>query len=89
MQQVENLSLIPKMVAARDDVHSRRKNLLGGFGGDARAAGGILTIGDDQADAVLTAEPRRQFADSPASRLPHDVSNEKKFHPATVMATDE
>ena len=31
MQQIENLFLIPKMVAARDHVDSGRKNLLGEF----------------------------------------------------------
>ena len=55
------------------------------FWGDAGAAGGILSIGDDEADVVFPAQLRHQFADRPASGLPHDVSNEQEFHPGTVI----
>ena len=41
------------MVAAGDDVHAGGEDFLGGLGRDARAAGGVLAVGDDEVKPVL------------------------------------
>src|SRR5580700_6367867 len=68
------------MVATGDDVHPGRKNFLGGLGRDARAAGGIFTVGDDKIHGMPRAQPRQKRLHGTASGLANNVTNEQNLH---------
>jgi hypothetical protein len=69
------------MIAGGDDVHSGGEDFLGGPGCDARTAGGIFAVGDDEIELVALTKFRHQRLDRLASRFAHDVADEKNFHP--------
>jgi len=72
--------MIPQMIAAGDDVHAGGKDFLRGGRRDARTAGGIFPVGDDEVDTVLLPQFRHEFLDCATAGLSHDVTNEKNLH---------
>ena len=72
------------MIAAGDDIHARREDLLGRIHRDARAAGGVLAVGHHQAHSMLLPQLGNEFLDRAPARLPYDVRDEQQFHGPTV-----
>lgn len=85
-QEFHDFFLIPQMVPAGDDVHTGGKDFLGDPRGNARAAGGIFSIGDNEIQCVPVAKFREQFLDRAPPWLPHDIANEKKFHAVRLIS---
>ena len=83
-EQFHDLFLIPQMIAAGDDIHAGGKDFFSRFGRDAGAARGVLSVGDNEIQAMLVAQLGQEFRDRAPARLPHDVADEEQFHPATV-----
>ncbi len=73
------------MVAAGDDLHSRRKNLLRNPRRDAAAPGGVFAVGDHKVHPMLPAQAGEQQLDRPPPRFADDVANEKDFHRPKLM----
>ena len=82
--QVVDLLLIPEMIATGDDIHSRRENFLSGSGSDARTAGRVFAIGDDELQAMPAPQFREKLLDRAPPRVAHDVPDEQNFHGFTV-----
>ena len=51
LKVVEDLSLVPDVIAGGDDVDIQFKKFLGESGSNAEASGGIFAVGDDEIDA--------------------------------------
>src|SRR5262249_33648881 len=86
LEQFGHFLLIPKVVAAGDDVHARRENLLSGLDGDPGAAGGVFAIDHDDIERMAFSQSRQQLLDRPTSRLRDDIRNEEQVHCSTVTA---
>jgi tRNA/tmRNA/rRNA uracil-C5-methylase (TrmA/RlmC/RlmD family) len=84
LKQADDFLLVPEMVAGRNDVHTRAEDFARGVRRDARAAGGVLPVGDDQVRLMLTTQPGQEFLHRPASRFANDVADEKDLHRAKV-----
>ena len=80
LQQRLHLALIPQMIAGRHHIHSCFKHLARGCRRDARAAGHVLPVGDDEVDLERLAEARQKIPHRLAPRFPDDVANEKQLH---------
>ena len=65
------------MVAGGHDRNAGSQKIDRDFAGDATAAGGVFAIDHDKIDAVLFLEFRQPGDDGIASRLAHDVTEEK------------
>ena len=74
------------MVAAGDDIDATRKDFLGGFDGDAGAAGGIFAVRDDGSEPVALAKHRDKVGHSLASGLAYDIAYEKNLHRGQIRA---
>jgi len=86
LDQVVDFLLIPKMIAAGDDVHTRREDFLGGFGSDAGTPGRVFAISDDQLQAMPAPQFRKKLLDCAPPRVPDDVPDEQHFHGFTVTS---
>jgi hypothetical protein len=68
------------MVAKRDDIDPGGDQFFINSGGNARTAGGIFTIGDDQIELL----PLNERTDGAANDLPpglaDDIADEEKTH---------
>src|SRR5690606_24279800 len=80
VNEVENLPLVPGMVAHRDAVHTRLEQFLGDRGGDAPAARGIFPVGDDEMRAVCLPEPGHHPLYRFPSRTADNVSDKDHVH---------
>jgi len=53
VQVIDDLALVPDVVAGGDDVDAEFEQLFGNLRSDAEAAGGVLAVGDGEFNAVL------------------------------------
>src|SRR5262249_21186177 len=84
IQQFEHFLLVPEMIAGSDHIDAGGKNLGGSVECDARAAGGIFAVGNNEIEVVLLAQFRHGFGHGAATWLAHDVANEKNLHCGSV-----
>ena len=84
-EQLRDFLLVPKMVAAGDDIHAGGKNFFGGPGGNPGSAGGIFAVGDDEIERVLFTESGQEFPDGSPAGLAHDVADEEQFHKPNLI----
>ena len=68
------------MVAAGDDVDAVREQVVGDFGSDAEAGGGIFAVGDDEVDLAVRDEVGQAIADDLAAGRTDDVTDEEYAH---------
>jgi hypothetical protein len=80
LEVVDDLALVPDVVARGDDVNIQFEQFLGERGRDTKAGGGIFTVGDDQVDPVLTHDSRQSLFDNGASGAPKNVADEENSH---------
>ena len=53
LQVVDDLALVPDVIAGGEDVDAEVEKLVDDLRSDAEAAGGVFAVGDNQVDAVL------------------------------------
>src|SRR5581483_3424820 len=80
LEVVDNLALVPDVVAGRDDLNAHFKKFFSKGGSDTETGGSVFAIGYDQIDAVLLHQPRQALADDGASRPSKDVADEENAH---------
>ena len=85
-EQLENLLLIPEMVATCDSIDSRGKDLFRGSRCDSRASRGVFAIGHNQIEGMFLAQPGDQFAHGSAAGLTDDITDKEQLHGPTVMS---
>ena len=69
------------MIAARDDIHTARKDFQRRPGRDAGTTRGVLAVGDDEMQTPLLEQFWHQFRDRLASGCAHDVTDKQNLHP--------
>ena len=79
VEDLEDLVLAVDVVAHGHDVHAGVDQLLVAAEGQPRAAGGVLGVADDQADAPARDEPGQDLADDLAARRADDIADEQDF----------
>ena len=79
-EQFRYFLLVPEMITAGDDINAESEQLRRNAWRDAVAAGGVLTVGDDEIQPVLLAQLRQQQFDRPASWFAYYVADEKNLH---------
>ena len=84
--EFQRLALVPHVIAGGDHVHAGREDLEHVLARDARAAGGVLAVGDHQIGAVVRGERAHVTADQIAARAADDVAEEEQFHSRDVAA---
>ena len=77
---LEDLFLVPDVVAGGDDVGSEIEELFGDGGGDAEASGGVLAVDDEEVDGVGFHDVGQVFADDVAAGGAKDVADEEDIH---------
>jgi hypothetical protein len=68
------------MVAGGDDIGTGRDRLAKDLFGDAEAAGGVLTIDDDEIEFEVGDQARQLFPHRRAPCLSNHVTEEEKSH---------
>jgi hypothetical protein len=84
VQQFHDFLLVPQMIAGSHDVDAGGKDLFGGPGSDAGAAGGVLAIGNDRVEVEASAQLWDQLLNRFAARLAHDIADKKNVHRGQV-----
>jgi hypothetical protein len=77
---LEDLALVPDVVASGDDVSAEVEELFGDGGGDAEAACGVFSVDDEEVDGVGFDDVREVFADDVATGGAKDISDKKDVH---------
>src|SRR5262249_38210408 len=75
-----DLALAVGVVAEGDRVHAGSEQALGDAAGDADAVGRVLTVGDDEVEAELLAQPGQPLLDDAPSGRREDVGDEEDPH---------
>src|SRR5271170_525801 len=73
---VEDLFLVPNMIAGRQDIESQRKKLLGDRRRDAKSAGRVLRVGDGQLDFFGRDDVLQVSSHKNAAGRRKDIANE-------------
>src|SRR5213594_3624145 len=77
---VDDLLLVPDVIAAREHVHTRREQLPRHVRRDAEPTRGVFRVGDDTGHSAFADEPRHLPGHGLAPRLADDVADEENFH---------
>jgi hypothetical protein len=77
---VEDLFLVPDVVARRHHVDAVAQDSVGDVSGHAEAGGGVFDVGNHQVDAVLGDQRRDRALGDLAPRLAEDVADEEDLH---------
>jgi len=77
---LDQLFLVPDVVAGGDDVGAKVEEFFSERGRDAEAAGGVFAVDDGEVDLVAFAHMRQMFADDPAPGTSEDITYEEDFH---------
>src|SRR5258705_12856887 len=77
---VEELALIPDVVAVRDDIRAVGVELARDVQRESRPTGGVLAIHDREIDLVLDSDLRQQRLDRISPWATHDVADKKNPH---------
>ena len=77
---LEDLFLVPDVVAGGDDVGAEVEELFGDGGRDAEAAGGVFAVDDEEVDGVGFEDVGEVFADDVAAGGAEDVADEEDIH---------
>jgi hypothetical protein len=80
VEVVNDLALIPDMVAGRKNVNAYLEQVLGQRRGDAEAGGCVLSVGEHEINGVLFYENRQAILDDSSSRSAKNVTNKKNAH---------
>ena len=77
---VEDLALIPDVVAGGDYMSAEVEDLFRNGRGDAEAAGGVFAVDDEEINCVGFEDVWQVFADDVAAGGAEDVSDEEDVH---------
>ena len=77
---LEDLALVPDVVAGGDDVRSHVEDFFGERGGDAEAAGGVFAVDDEEVDGVGFDDVGEMLAYDVAAGGAEDVADEEDVH---------
>ena len=77
---LEDLFLVPDVVAGGDDVRAEVEELFGDGGRDAEAAGGVFAVDDEEVDGVGFEDVGKVLADDVAAGRAEDVADEENVH---------
>ena len=67
---VDDLALVPDVIAGGDDINAEFEQLFGYLRCDAEAAGGVFAVGDGEVDAVLLLQFRQTLVNDGAPGRP-------------------
>src|SRR5579862_240490 len=74
------------MVAQRHRVGARAEKIVADRLGDAKTAGGVLAVDDDEIERPTTAQLRQTIQQDRAARAPHDVTDQQHAHQEGLAA---
>ena len=77
VQIVDQLALVPDVIAGGEHVRAQVEEVFGDLRGDAEAAGGVLSIDDDEFDVVGLTDMPDVLADDLSSRAAEDIADEE------------
>ena len=81
LQVIENLALVPDVVAGGEHIRADFEEFLGDGRRDAEPSGGILGVGDGQVDPVGGDDVLQMVgSDAPPGRC-ENIPHEKNVHP--------
>ena len=80
VDELEDIFLVPDMVARRHDVCAALIELVERLAREALACRRVFAVHDDDIDAALRAELRRILSERPAAVVADDVTDEHDFH---------
>ncbi len=75
---VDQVALVPDVVAGSEHVGAQVENLLGDLRGQAKASGGVFGVDDGEVDRVRLADVADVLADDLSSRAAEDVADEEE-----------
>jgi hypothetical protein len=74
------------VVAGGNDVHAGLEHLISRADGQAKAAGGVLAVGDYDVEGQFLAQSRQEFGQGTPTWLADDVADEKDAHAVAYLA---
>ena len=80
---IDDLALVPDVVAAGDNVGAGGIERLADLVGDAEAMGRVFTVDDDEIKLQAASKIGQVFVDHPPPRLSHHVAANQYFHVMT------
>ena len=86
-QVIEDLALVPDVIAGGQHVEPEREEVLGDRRRNAEAAGRILGIGDRQVDVIRRDDVLQVIGDDAAAGRSEDVADEENVHARAFTLT--
>ena len=80
VEVIDDLALIPDMVAGRENVNAHLEKIFGQRRGDAETGGCVLSVGKHEINSVLFYESRQAILDDGSSRSAKNVTDKKNAH---------
>src|SRR5580692_3982084 len=80
VEVIDDLALIPDMVAGRENVNAHLEKIFGQGRGDAETGRCVLSIGKHEINSVLFYESRQAILDDGSSRPAKNVTDKKNAH---------
>ena len=80
LDEHQRLALVPRMIAAGDDVGAGIDHLVVDRLGDAEAAGRVLAVDDDAIELPVAPQAGQPLGHGRAPGPPHHIADEKKTH---------
>jgi hypothetical protein len=77
VEVVDQLALVPHMVAGGENIGAQVEELIGDLRGQAEASGGVFGVDDGEVDRVRLAHMADVLADDLSSRTAEDVADEE------------
>ncbi len=77
---LEDLALVPDVIAGGDDVGAEVEELFRDGGGDAEASGGVLSVDDEEVDGIGFKDVGKVFADDVAAGGAKDIADKENVH---------
>ena len=77
---LEDLALVPDVVAGGDDMGAEVEEFFCDGGGDAEAAGGVFAVDDEEVDGVGFKDVRKVFADDVAPSGAENIADKEDIH---------
>jgi hypothetical protein len=74
------------MVPGGQNINPSFKQFRCGVDGDSGAAGGIFSIGDNEIQSLLLAQPGQKFFDGTSARLANYITDKQQFHGPRVTS---
>src|SRR5258708_1274497 len=85
LKEVDDLALVPNVIAGGNDVNVQLKQLFSQRGRDAETGSGVLAIRNDKIDGLIADNAGQSVLDDVPSGPPEDIADEENPHGSAAV----